>query len=100
MQTSVYRKVERDFNLKRQRAQSDAKTYKKNIYDENPRLAEIEDEINLISVKSAKARIFSDELSRQVEQEKLEMQIYKLNREYDKILDKIKHIVTLLVLGE
>lgn len=89
MQTSVYRKVERDFNLKRQRAQSDAKTYKKNIYDENPRLAEIEDEINLISVKSAKARIFSDELSRQVEQEKLEMQIYKLNREYDKILDKI-----------
>lgn len=89
MQTSVYRKVERDYNLKRQRAQSDAKTYKKNIYDENPRLAEIEEEINMISVKSAKARIFSDELSRQVEQEKLELQIYKLNKEYDRILEKI-----------
>lgn len=89
MQTSVYRKVERDYNLKRQRAQSDAKTYKKNIYDENPRLAEIEDEINMISVKSAKARIFSDEISRQVEQEKLELQVYKLNKEYDRILEKL-----------
>lgn len=89
MQSSVFRKVERDYNLKRQRAQSDAKTYKKNVYDENPRLSEIEDEINLISVKSAKARIFSDDLSRQVEQEKLEMKLYRLNREYDDILTHI-----------
>ncbi len=89
MQSGVFRKVERDYNLKRQRAQSDAKTYKKNVYDENPRLSEIEDEINMISVKSAKARIFSDDLSRQVEQEKLEMKLYRLNREYDDILSQI-----------
>ena len=71
MQNSVFRKVEREYNLKRQRAQSDAKLYKKNVYDENPILQEIEDEINIISLKSAKARIFSDELSRKKEQEKL-----------------------------
>ena len=77
MQNSVFRKVEREYNLKRQRAQSDAKLYKKNVYDENPILQEIEDEINIISLKSAKARIFSDELSRKKEQEKLEYKYAK-----------------------
>jgi len=48
MQSSVYRKVERDYSVKRQHAQSDARHFKKNVYDENPKLAEIEDKINKI----------------------------------------------------
>ena len=89
MQSSVFRKVERDYNLKRQRAQNDAKLYKKNVYDENPILQEIEDKINMTSLKSAKARIFSDDLSRQIEQEKLEYKLNRLNAEYDEELKKI-----------
>lgn len=89
MQSSVFRKVERDYNLKRQRAQNDAKLYKKNVYDENPILQEIEDKINMTSLKSAKARIFSDDLSRKVEQEKLEYKLNRLNAEYDEQLKKI-----------
>ena len=64
MQSEVYRKVERDYSIKRQRAQSDARYFKKNVYDENPKLAQIEDKINKISLKSIKARIFSDDISR------------------------------------
>lgn len=89
MQSSVFRKVERDFSIKRQHAQSDARSFKKNVYDDNPMLAEIENKINIISLKSAKARIFSDDISRQVEQEKLEVKLEKLNQEYDEILMRI-----------
>ncbi len=89
MQTSGYRKVERDFSLKRQRAQNDAELYKKNVYDENPRLREIEDEINMLAIKSAKNGIFADELTRQVEQDKFDTKIRRLNAEYDIILNKV-----------
>ena len=89
MQSSVFRKVERDFSIKRQHAQSDARVFKKNVYDDNPLLAEIENKINMISLKSAKSRIFSDDISRQVEQEKLESKLEKLNEEYDEILIRI-----------
>ena len=51
MQSSVYRKVEGDFSIKRQHAQSDARHFKKNVYDENPKLAEIEDKINKLKEK-------------------------------------------------
>ena len=87
MQSSVFRKVERDFNVKRQHAQSDARNFKKNVYDENPILEEIESKINMIALKSAKSRIFSDDLSRQVEQEKLEVKLEKLNREYNNCIE-------------
>ena len=89
MQGNVFRKVERDFSVKRQHAQSDARTFKKNVYDENPELAEIENKINTIALKSAKSRIFSDNLSREVEQEKLEIELAKLNRDYN---DKLKEL--------
>ena len=89
MQSSVYRKVEGEYSIKRQHAQSDAKIYKKNVYDENPKLSEIEDEINKVSLKSIKARIFSDDLSRQIEQDKLTLQLDRLSKEYDEQLEKL-----------
>ena len=89
MQSSVYRKVEGEYSIKRQHAQSDAKIYKKNVYDENPKLSEIEDEINKVSLKSIKARIFSDDLSRQIQQDKLTFQLDRLRKEYDEQLEKL-----------
>ncbi len=89
MQSEAYKKVERDFSIKRQHAQSDAKRFKKNVYDDNPKLAEIEDKINKISIKSIKSRIFSDDLSRQIEQDKLTSQLDRLNREYEEQLSII-----------
>ena len=89
MQSSVYRKVEGDFSIKRQHAQSDARHFKKNVYDENPKLAEIEEKINKLSLKSIKSRIFSDDLSRQIEQDKLTLQLDRLDREYIEQLTRI-----------
>lgn len=89
MQSEVFRKVERDYSIKRQRAINDARTFKKNVYDENPRLADIDNEINMVSIKSAKARIFADNLTRETEQEKLEIKLHRLNAEYDRVLEQI-----------
>ncbi len=89
MQSSTYRNVEASYSIKRQQAQNDAKQYKKNVYDENPKLAEIEDKINKISIKSIKSRLYSDEQARKIEQDKLESQLNKLNEEYENELKKI-----------
>lgn len=89
MQSSVFRKVEGEFSIKRQHAQSDARHFKKNVYDENPKLLEIEDKMNKLSLKSIKSRIFSDDLSRQIEQDKLTLQLDRLNKEYEEQLRKI-----------
>lgn len=89
MQSEAYKKVERDFSVKRQHAQSDARRFKKNVYDDNPKLAEIEDKINKISIKSIKSRIFSDDLSRQIEQDKLTSQLDRLNKQYEEELSLI-----------
>lgn len=89
MQSEAYKKVERDFSIKRQHAQSDARRFKKNVYDDNPKLAEIEDKINRMSIKSIKSRIFSDDLSRQIEQDKLTSQLDRLNKEYEEQLSLI-----------
>ncbi len=89
MQSNAFRKVERDFSIKRQRAQSDARRFKNSVYEENPTLEKIENEINMISLKSAKDRIFSDNLSRRIEQEKLEVKLERLNRKYKEELQKI-----------
>lgn len=89
MQSSAYRKVERDYDLKRQRANNLAREYKKSVYDAHPILREIDDEINQVALKSAKSRIFSDNLTRKSEQEKLEFELHKLQNKYDKELKKI-----------
>lgn len=89
MQSEAYKKVERDFSVKRQHAQSDARRFKKNVYDDNPKLAEIEDKINKISIKSIKSRIFSDDLSRQIEQDKLTSQLERLNKQFEEQLSLI-----------
>jgi len=89
MQTGTFRKVEREFDIKRQKAQSEAKALKKDIYSKNPILAELDDEINKIALRSAKSRIFSDDISRQVEQDKLEMKIDKINKKFDSELKRV-----------
>ena len=72
MQSEAYRKIETQYDYKRQQAQKDARMYKQNVYDENPRLAEIEDEIARETIKTMKANMNLDNVAKQVEQEKLE----------------------------
>ena len=89
MQSEAYRKIETQYDYKRQQAQKDARMYKQNVYDENPRLAEIEDEIARETIKTMKANMNLDDVAKQVEQEKLEFKVKLLQEEYDKELKKL-----------
>ena len=89
MQSEAYRKIEAEYDYKRQQAQKDAKTFKENVYDEHPQLAQIEADIAKVAIESMKARINSDDNTRAKEQEKLEKKIEELQVEYDKALKRI-----------
>lgn len=89
MQSEAYRKIESQYEYKRQQALIDAKQYKEDVYDENPRLAEIEAEISKVAIESMKARINSDDANRKIEQEKLEKRINELQNEYNHELTRI-----------
>lgn len=89
MDGAIYRETKREYDLKRQLAIDKAKRYKNEIYEKYPILASIENEINLIAIKSAKEILISDEITKQVEQENLALKLKKLEKKYDKELKNI-----------
>lgn len=89
MDNSVYREIKREYDLKRQIAIDKSKKYKEEIYSKYPILEEIENEINMIALKTTKTILISDEITRQVEQENLALKLEKLNKKYDRELKKI-----------
>lgn len=89
MDSSVYREIKREYDLKRQASIDKSRRYKEEIYAKNPILKEIEDEINMIAIKTTKIILISDELTRQIEQENLALKLQKLEKKYEKELKKI-----------
>ena len=72
------------YEQKRRDANINLENRKEKIYKKNPRLKEIEDEINKISINKTK-NILTNSLSAEVEN-KLEEEILKLKQERSKIL--------------
>lgn len=89
MDSSVYREIKREYDVKRQRAIEKSKLYKEKIYSENSILEQIEDEINMIALKTTKAILISDELTKQVEHDNLAVKLDKLEKKYERELKKI-----------
>lgn len=89
MDSSIYREIKREYDLKRQIAVEKAKKYKEEIYAKYPILGEIENEINMLAIKTTKVILISDELTKQVEQENLALKLDKLEKKYERELNKI-----------
>lgn len=89
MDSGVYREIKREYDLKRQAAIDKSRRYKEEVYAKNKVLKEIEDEINMIAIKTTKIILISDELTRQIEQENLALKLQKLEKKYEKELKKI-----------
>lgn len=89
MDSSIYREIKREYDLKRQLAIEKSKRYKDDIYAKYPILGEIENEINLIAIKTTKTILISDNLTRQIEQENLAIKLQKLENKYERELKKI-----------
>lgn len=89
MDSSIYREIKREYDLKRQIAMEKAKQVKKEIYEKYPILADIENEMNLLAIRTTKTILIADEITKQIEQENLELKLKRLEQKYQKELKKI-----------
>ena len=89
MNNDIYRKIKRQYDIKRQTEVDKANKLKEKIYSENPKLEEIEKEINMLALKITRNILNSDEITRQVEEENMKSKLEKLKEKYDKELKKI-----------
>ncbi len=89
MDGSIYRDIKREYDLKRQIAIDKSKKFKEELYNKYPVLSEIEDEINMLAIRTTKAILMSDELTKQIEKDNLSLKLQKLEKKYDNELKKI-----------
>lgn len=88
MNNDIYRKIKREYDIKRQIELDNANKIKQQIYSENPKLEEIEKEINMMALKITRNILNSDEITRQVEEENMKSKLEKLKEKYDKEIKK------------
>ncbi|MEG2348624.1 MAG: ATP-binding protein [Clostridia bacterium] len=89
MDNDLYRKLKRQYDIKKQIAVDKANVKKKKIYEENPKLQEIEDQINGLALDITKKILNSDKITRQIEQENMSMKLSKLSDKLDSEFKKI-----------
>jgi len=89
LNNDIYRKIKREYDIKRQKSIDDAKIKKRKIYEQNPKLEEIENEINMLALKITRNILNSDQISREIEQENMKEKLSKLQKKYDNELNKM-----------
>ena len=89
MNTDIYRKIKREYDLKRQLKIDEANKKKQDIYKKNPRLEEIENEINMLALDITRNILNSDEITRQVEEENMKDNLAKLQKKYNNELKSL-----------
>lgn len=83
MNSDVYRKIKREYDIKRQIKLDEARKIKEAVYEKNPHLKQIEDEINMLALKTTRTILNSDEITRQIEEENMKLKLDKLQKKYD-----------------
>lgn len=89
MYKDTYKRIEREYELKRNEADRNFKELKDNLYTTNPRLREIDIEISKLGVQAAKLLISSPLEKRDEINKDLENKIAKLKEEKNIILSKL-----------
>lgn len=89
MNNDIYRKIKREYDIKRQVKIDEAKKVKQQVYSENPRLEEIEKEKNILALKITRNILNSDEITRQVEEENMKSKLENLEKKYEQELNKL-----------
>ena len=89
MYKDTYKRIEREYEIKRNEADRNFKELKDNLYNSNPRLKEIDTEISKLGVQTAKLLISSSPEKREEINKDLECKISKLKDEKNAILSKL-----------
>lgn len=89
MYKDTYKRIEREYELKRNAANRDFRELKESIYNSNPRLKEIDTEISKCGAQAAKLSILSSAQNKEDIKLELEKKISKLNDEKKSIISSL-----------
>lgn len=90
MDIEAYNVVKKRFDLKRQKKIEEANVRKENIFKKYPRLRELEDDKNLMAIRTTQNILRSDNIKKQIEQENLEIKLKNIDLKIKKELNKDK----------
>lgn len=89
MHNDIVKSIERKYEQKKNIAEKKYEEFKKKIYSQNPRLAEIDKEIALYGINSSKASLSKDPETREKIKEDLKIRISELKEEKSLILKSL-----------
>lgn len=88
MDSDIYKKKIKEYEVKREKKINEANKLKEKIYNDYPNLQKLEDEKNILAVKSARNMLTMDDMSKQIEQENLEIKLKKIDEKIEKEFKK------------
>lgn len=94
MFADTIKKIERQYEIKRNRADALFISEKKAVYDKNPKLSEIDKEITKLGIQTAKISLTPAAKSKENEIQKLQKEILALKAEKGEILKKLNITLT------
>lgn len=89
MDNQVYKEILKQRDIKRQKKIDEAIIKKNKLYQDYPKLEEIDRKINMMALKITRNIVASDEITRQIEEENMKINLDKLEKEKNKILKQI-----------
>lgn len=88
MDVNVLKDLLKEYSLKKQKAENECRNFKKEIFLKIPEVANLQDELANISIRSLKNNMIQDEISREIETQNLEIKINQINDKIAKALKK------------
>ena len=86
MYQAVFREIQREYEVKREKALADADKRKQDLRMLYPEYIKLEEELNNFAIEQAKAMIFKTGIDKQVIEENLEAKLIELNKGIEKFL--------------
>ncbi len=89
MNIQIYNDVIKEYEVKRNRAITDAASYKKKVYSEHKELQDLEDKKAALTISVMKKNLFNNSLEKEIENQNLQIKMAEIN---DKIKNKLSKL--------
>lgn len=90
MENQIYEKVKKEYEIKKDEIEKKKKNKIEQLFNKNPKLREIEDEKNMLAIKTTQRIITLNDINKQIEQENLSIKLKKLDKKFQNELKNMK----------
>ncbi len=90
MDSKIYSNLKREYEIKKLQKEEDALSYKNKVFSENEILHKLDEKKNMLAIKSAKLMLISDDITRRIEKENLEIKLKEIDAKIEKELKRIR----------